>query len=52
MTAQQQWDNFIKRLNEVQKLSKDPKHPLEHKTLFGSVESYRKIFLEANKEFA
>lgn len=45
VTTEELWDNFIEHLNATQPLTKDK---LPHKTLCGSIEAYRKVFIEAN----
>jgi len=53
-TPEQMWDDFIALLAEVQPLAKvDPKNPQPqplHKNFIGSVESYKKIFMQANEK--
>lgn len=48
------WDDFIALLAEVQPLAKvDPKNPQPqplHKNFIGSVESYKKLFMQANEK--
>lgn len=43
-TPEALWKRFIDHLNETQPLRAGP----EHKNFLGSVESYRKVFMEAN----
>lgn len=53
--AEQMWIKFIDHLNEVENLNKktkkkkDQEEPeLKHVNFIGSIERYKKIFLEAN----
>lgn len=41
--VEEMWDRFVELINE--------KEGLRHENLLGSVVSYRKSFIEANKEF-
>lgn len=52
ITPEQMWANFVAKLNEVQPLGKNGNEKLKHQNLFGSIASYRKIFLDANKPAA
>lgn len=50
-TATQMWERFIERLNAVDPLIFKRDEPaLPHKSFLGSIERYRAIFMEANKE--
>ena len=44
-TPEEMWAKFILLLNEKQPL----RNGLPHKQFIGSIESYKQIFLEANK---
>lgn len=47
--AKAMWERFIQRLNEVDPLVfKRDEPPVPHKSFIGSIERYRKIFMEAN----
>ena len=45
-TPEALWARFIEHLNETQPL----RSGTEHKNFLGSVESYRKVFIEANSK--
>jgi hypothetical protein len=47
VSIEQQWHRFIEHLNKTMPLGKDEKHL----SFIGSIEKYKKIFLEANKQF-
>ena len=47
-TPETLWNRFIEHLNATQPL----RSGTEHKTFLGSVESYRKIFMEAQNELS
>jgi len=54
MKAEEMWERFMDHLKEVDPIGKpDPKNKdwrqPRHKAFLGSVEAYKKIFLEANK---
>lgn len=42
--AEAMWERFVAKLNETQPLRNG-----EHVAMLGSIESYKRIFLEANK---
>ena len=44
-TPEEMWEKFIARLNEVQPLGKLG----THQAFLGSIEKYKRIYLEANK---
>lgn len=46
ITPEQMWDKFIDHLNEVQPLKGDD---AKHMNFLGSIASYRKLFMQANK---
>lgn len=51
-TAEEMWGKFIESLNVVQPLSKPDKETgktAPHQSFLGSIASYRKVFMEANK---
>jgi hypothetical protein len=48
MDTEQLWDRFIAHLNEVEPLGKYGDGT--HKSFIGSIEKYKKIFIDANKE--
>lgn len=62
MTPEQAWDNFIEHLNKTQPLGennvkkgKKGKFEVEvvarsHMSFLGSIEKYKKVFLEANAD--
>lgn len=47
--AAQLWSDFIARLNVVRPLGKRDEI-IEHKAFIGSIEAYRKIFMDAARE--
>lgn len=51
MTPEEMWAKFIEHLNRVQPLGRPDKEgkTLPHQNFIGSVASYRKVFMEANK---
>jgi hypothetical protein len=48
MTPDETWETFIAHLNKVQPLTRDGS--TEHKLFFGSIASYKAVFLEALNE--
>lgn len=44
-SAEEVWDRFIEHLNQTQPL----KSGLPHKSFIGSIESYKKVFLESQE---
>ncbi len=51
--AEEQWNRFIKLLNEVDPLvfhKKDGSYVLPHENFLSSIKKYRKLFLQANPE--
>lgn len=51
-TAEQMWEDFLDRLAATRPLGDTKKKdykPVRHTNFLGSINEYRKIFLEANK---
>lgn len=52
MTPEEMWTKFIAHLHTVQPIGKPDKdgNTVPHQNFLGSIASYRKVFLEANRE--
>lgn len=46
--AESMWNRFIEYLNQVEPLGKRGEM-IPHQSMLGSIEHYKKLFLEANK---
>ena len=50
MSSEEMWDRFIAHLNKVEPLGrlKQGDEPVSYKNFLGSIERYKKIYMEAN----
>jgi hypothetical protein len=49
-SPEEAWERFIEHLNEVEPLGKrDDDAPVPHKSFIGSIEKYRRIFMDAQQ---
>ncbi len=50
MTSAEMWDRFMEQLAKDDPIGPREEPEIPHKSLFGSVSKYRKVFLKANGE--